>query len=136
MFSFSALSTGIISRVQATSALSSIQGEKIAFGQLKDGVARPKCRYTVVGDAQSGTLGTQVFESIRIQFSVFADTLTTADSLRKALRTAFHGVAMTLSDSTKVMPVAVEGTRVLVEDQQPAGFVYHGVAVFEFRVLN
>ena len=130
------LSTGIITRVEATADLSAIHGEKIAFGQIKDGVARPKCRYTVVGDNNIGTFGTKVFDSVRIQFSVFADTLTVADNLRKAILSAFHGNSITLSDGSVVMPQQREGTRVLVEDQQPAGFVYHGICVVEFRVLT
>lgn len=136
MLDLYALNTGIITKIEATVALAAINGTKVAYGMIAEGVARPKCRFFVLGDAQDGTYGGALLSTVRYQFSVFADDLAVAGNLQKQLGLAFHNATVTLSSGTVVSARKVEGDRLLIEGQKPTSFVYHAVVVVEFRVLN
>jgi hypothetical protein len=135
MFDLNALNTAIVAKVGGTVALSSIAG-KTAFGYIAPGTSRPKCRFSVVGDASNGSYEGMMLSTIRMQFSIFADDISTATGLAKSLGTAFHRVQLTLSSGTNVASKVIEGWRLIPEGEKPEAMVYHAIAIVEFMVLS
>lgn len=135
MLDLTALNTAIKAKIVATGSLSGLVG-KIGYGVLPEGLEYPTCRFTIVTDSIEGAFGHALLSSVRYQFSVFEDDLATGSNLQKAIGTAFHGATLTLSAGTNVSCRVVEGSRLLVEKQEPSGFIYHSIVVVEFRVLS
>ena len=135
MFTLADLNDALIARIGVTSGLADIQG-KSGFGILPEGLSRPKCRFGLISDTIQGTYGDNLLSSVRYQFSVFADNLSTATGLQAGLINAFHNVALSLSDGTIVRPRVLGGRRLLIEGQESVGYVYHATCDFEFRILS
>ncbi len=133
MLDLDALNIGILSRITSTSGLSTISS-KTSYGFLDEKVAKPKCRVQTVSDALRGAYGHLLLNQVTYQFSIFADALSTATGLQKALAAAFNGIKLSLSSGTNVGCRVTENHRLLVEDQTPTAVVYHAIVVIEFRV--
>lgn len=128
------LFTAIVTAVGGVSGLSG----KVYFDQVPEGVARPFCRFSVVGDTHQGIYGSvKNLDRVQIQFSVFADSLATANSTTKAINSLFHASSLTLTGQISVGCLRAEtGMRVKVVAFKPGVTVYHASSVIEFWVQS
>jgi hypothetical protein len=121
----------VVSRVNATSALSTV-ASKVFFGLVKEGTARPYVRVSLVETVPTYAYVATLDRAL-VQISAFANTLASANDLGKAISDAFHGSSLTLSGQTNVQSVK-RGQKVLVDGKDAKNIVYHAAVQIEFFV--
>ncbi len=134
MFNATYLTTTIQNRLNNDPTLISIKN-KIAYGYLPEKLARPKCRYQIIDDSQRTGFGTKFLNSVNVQFSVWADSLTVAADLAEKIGLSLHGLS-DYSSGMRNISALVRGGHKVITEPGPDYVVYQVVIMVEFRVQN
>lgn len=134
------LLTAIKNKIQATSALSSLQGRTYygAIGRktrIEDG---PYMRISCLTDSVDHAYGAPAFQDHYVmQFSIWSTSATTADALLDSLIVAFNGVTLTLTADKNTHSFRT-GRGLLKEpvDAADSSPIFQSFATFEFWVRN
>lgn len=133
MISIAALTAAINTKIAATSALSALVG-RTAFGYTN--VDNPKCHLAIVGDVFEAGYQHKLMTTIRMQFSVFADTIKQASDIQTAIGNTFHAASLSLATGEYISGQLSSGTTLLVEGELPGRLIYHAITIVEFRVTG
>lgn len=126
------LLTAIVAAIQAEASLSTLK-DKTFVGLSPKPLAKPFCRLSLVEGEADYTFGGEGLYPVVVQFSVFDNSLATANELAKAINELFHNKALVLSGQINLIGLKRAG-RVLVEGQDTTGPVYHALTSIEFTV--